>query len=114
MNPMVLRTCIKACSQKGTNDTVKSLRIHCKLEANDNNTPMVNVPTTSGLKCHKTIVRKLQQDIAKLCKKISSQKKFEVSFPNSDSQRVPFTPTCKLKVQKSDATCRLPASCFVD
>jgi hypothetical protein len=65
---------------------------------------------SSALECHKTIVRKLQQDIAKLCKKISSQKKFEVSFPNSDSRRVPFTPTCKLKVQKSDATCRLPAS----
>jgi hypothetical protein len=68
---------------------------------------------SSDLECHKTIVRKLQRDIAKLHEQISSQKKFEVSFPNSDTRRVkgqPLAPTGKLNVQKSDATRGLPAS----
>ena len=65
---------------------------------------------SSAIQSHKTIVRELQGDIAKLHKQMSSQK-FKVSFPNSDRRRVKrFRPTGKSNVKKSSRSCGLSAS----
>jgi hypothetical protein len=65
---------------------------------------------SSAIQSHKTIVRELQGDIAKLHKQMSSQK-FKVSFPNSDHRRVKrFRPTGKSNVKKSSRSCGLSAS----
>ena len=65
---------------------------------------------SSAIQSHKTIVRELQGDIAKLRKQMSSQK-FKVSFPNSDRRRVKrFRPTGKSNVKKSSRSCGLSAS----
>ena len=68
---------------------------------------------SSAIESHKTIVRKLQGDIAKLRKQ--SSKKFKISFPNSDRRRVKrFVPTDNSNVKKFDGlsafTAMLPDS----